>query len=83
MILKIDQMKAYDQLEWSFLESSLQAWGFLESVTNFILSCVNSMSYKLLLNESTTKSFSPSCGIRQGDPIYLLLFIILQKCLQD
>lgn len=41
-----------------------------------MLSCVNSVSYKLLLNRSTTKSFSLSYGLRQGDPISLLLFII-------
>ena len=47
---------------------------------NWITDLVSSVFY-ISLNESPTMFFMDSGGIRQGDPLFPFLFIIIAKCL--
>lgn len=38
--MKIDMRKAYDRLEWIFLQETLCGWGFLKTFTDFIINYV-------------------------------------------
>ena len=44
--LKIDMLKAYNQIEWKFL----QDMGFEARWVNLIMMCVNTVSYNVLYN---------------------------------
>ena len=61
--LKIDMHKAYDGLEWPFIERVLNAFGFDSHFCALVMYCVRSVSFSVLLNGSSIPIFKPERGI--------------------
>ena len=80
-LLKLDMSKAYDRVDWNFLLAALRAFGFNAQVCKLISQLVSSPSLSILVNGLPSLFFSPSRGLRQGDPISPVLFVILAECL--
>lgn len=76
MSVKLDISKAYDKMEWPFLEAMMSLLGFDEGWISKVMTCVMSVSYVVLVNDQPNQKIIPSKGLHQGDPIspYLYLF---------
>eukprot|EP00253_Pinus_taeda_P022901 PITA_22901 len=79
MLMQLDLSKAYDKVSWTYLEAILEAFGFSKQWIKWILALIKSPRYSILVNGAPSAPFSPSRGIRQGDPLSPFLFVILME----
>ena len=77
LILKLDLTKAFDRVNWTFIRLILIQIGIPLVGVNWILGCISSANYAVLVNGSPSTFFSATRGIRQGCPLSPLLFILV------
>lgn len=66
MCIKADLKKAYDSVNWSFLQDYLLQLGFTETFVTWIISCVNNPWFSLNINGTLDGFFKSNTSLRQG-----------------
>jgi hypothetical protein len=75
-IICLDQQKAFDRVEWGWIDECLGKFGFSHRFRKWIHMLFKYGENRILTNGYLSKSFKISRSVRQGCPIAPLLYIL-------
>ena len=77
VIFKIDFEKAYDKVNWSFLQQTLRMKGFSHQWCEWVQKFTQGGNVNIKVNDQLGSYFQTRKGLRQGDPMSPILFNIV------
>jgi hypothetical protein len=80
-MMQFDLQKAYDNVDWHALQHIFIEIGLPSQFIQWIMLGVTSVSYKFSIHGRHTSFLKAKRGLRQGDPISPLLFVIVVEYL--
>jgi hypothetical protein len=83
VLLKVDIAKAFDSVAWPFFIQVMHHIGFPRRWINWISILLPTASTKILLNGRPGRRITHARGLRQGDPISPMLFVIVMEALNS
>jgi hypothetical protein len=82
VILKLDFTKAFDTIEHNTIIHMMRHLGFADKWLDWIQRILGSGTFSILLNGVPGNHFCCRSGVRQGDPLSPLLFVLAADLLQ-
>lgn len=78
-IISLDQEKAFDRVDWSYLGQVLKAMNFGPSFCAWVSLFYSHINSRVLVNGDLSDPFSVSRGVRQGCPLSPLLYVMVAE----
>eukprot|EP00253_Pinus_taeda_P024520 PITA_24520 len=82
-VVKIDLSKAYDRISWTYIRMLLTHLGFKINFINWVMGCITSVSFAVLINGAASPFFKGQRGLREGCPLSPLLFLLVAEGLSQ
>jgi hypothetical protein len=82
LLFKLDIAKTFDNVRWEYLIEVMAQLGFSQRWRDFISLIWGSTTSRILLNGQPGRPIRHARGLRQGDPLSTLLFILAMDPLQ-
>ena len=80
-IMKVDLHKAFDSVHWDFLREWLKALSFPPLFIRWVMNCITSVQFTICINGKQGTKFKGKRGLKQGDPLSPLLFVLTMEYL--
>ena len=66
-------------MNWKALLDLLKKIGFKVNWCRWIRTCISTVQFSILVNGSSAEFFGSSRGLRQGNPLFLMLFLVMME----
>jgi hypothetical protein len=76
LLFKLDIKKAFDSIRWDYMMELLQHFGFPSKFHDWIAALLSTSTSRVLLNGIAGDPIKHGRGLRQGDPLSPLLFVL-------
>jgi hypothetical protein len=76
LLFKVDFEKAYDSVDWGYLDDVMGRMSFPTLWRKWMKACVCTAKASVLVNGSPTDEFPLERGLRQGNPLSPFLFLL-------
>ena len=81
ILVSLDQEKAFDRVDRTFLLQLLEIYGFGSDFCRWITTLYDDAFMRIIINDCLSSKVCLQLGVRQGDPLSPLLYVICVKVL--
>ena len=79
--VRLDQEKAFDRVDWSYLDRVLTAMNFGPVFRSYVSTLYNGISSRVVVNRWLSRRIRPTRGVRQGCPLSPILYVLIAETL--